>query len=306
MRKIYLLFFLLLSLSLEAKNTTNSAADNLIAFAQKQIGKPYKSGSVGPHAFDCSGFTSYVYGHLGYKLYRSSGDQVRNGQEIFNKKQAQKGDLIFFKGSNVYSSQIGHVGIVVSDKGENPIRFIHVSSSSGVRIDNLNDKYYNDRFVTLSRILKDGEVKETPIVTDDIYDEKPKKEKSSASDKKHTEPTEEEINSIGYEVLTSENSCIFHTVKKGDTLYNISKRYNCTVGDLKIWNDLTSNEISIGQQLAVSGSNPQSGGTIYTVKKGDTLYHISKIMNCTVGELKKWNNLNDNAISIGQQLMIKK
>jgi|FLOH01.1.fsa_nt_gi flagellum-specific peptidoglycan hydrolase FlgJ len=44
----------------------------------------------------------------------------------------------------------------------------------------------------------------------------------------------------------------------------------------------------------------------YTVKKGETLYAISKKLGVTVEELKKWNNLDSNALSIGQELIIKK
>ncbi|QEC54198.1 LysM peptidoglycan-binding domain-containing protein [Anseongella ginsenosidimutans] len=54
---------------------------------------------------------------------------------------------------------------------------------------------------------------------------------------------------------TTESQSISHyyyTVKQGDTLYAISKRFNITLDELKEWNSLPSNAISTGQQLRVS------------------------------------------------------
>ena len=91
-----------------------------------------------------------------------------------------------------------------------------------------------------------------------------------------------------------------HTVKRGDTLYSIASKYNLTVEELKALNNLTSNEIYIGQILQV---NPILGST-YIVQRGDTLYSISKKYNVSVDDLKEVNNLNTNVLYIGQELLI--
>jgi len=59
--------------------------------------------------------------------------------------------LILFKGRNRRSKNIGHVGIVISEKGE-PVKFIHSSVSDGVRIDKLDAEYYKNRFVKTVRL----------------------------------------------------------------------------------------------------------------------------------------------------------
>ena len=98
-----------------------------------------------------------------------------------------------------------------------------------------------------------------------------------------------------------------YTVKKGDTLYSIARKYNITVDELKRINNLTSNSLSIGQQLKITestGSDTTNTSVTYTVKKGDTLYTISRKYNISVDELKKYNNLTSNTLSINQVLRI--
>lgn len=96
-----------------------------------------------------------------------------------------------------------------------------------------------------------------------------------------------------------------YTVKSGDTLYGISNRYGLTVDELKRMNNLTSNTLSIGQVLKVSGSTaPSDTNDYYVVKSGDSLYKIANMFNTTVDELKRVNNLTSNLLSIGQRLLI--
>lgn len=96
-----------------------------------------------------------------------------------------------------------------------------------------------------------------------------------------------------------------HVVKAGETLWEIARMHNLTVDELKQMNNLTSNIISIGQVLKVSGNNnmPNATGT-YTVKPGDTLWEIARMYNMSVDQLKQMNNLTSNVISIGQVLNV--
>ena len=104
--------------------------------------------------------------------------------------------------------------------------------------------------------------------------------------------------------LITENNINSNTyiVVKGDNLYQIAKKYNVTVDELKKQNNLASNILSIGQKLTIP--NQKEEYTIYTVVKGDTLYQIAKQNNTTIDELKKQNNLTSNLLSIGQKLKI--
>lgn len=94
-----------------------------------------------------------------------------------------------------------------------------------------------------------------------------------------------------------------YTVKAGDTLYGISRKYNLTVDELKKLNNLTNNTLSIGQKLKISSSETDTN-TTYTVIKGDTLYGIANKFNVSVNNLKDFNNLTNNTLSIGQVLKI--
>lgn len=92
-----------------------------------------------------------------------------------------------------------------------------------------------------------------------------------------------------------------YTVKRGDTLYGISKQFDVPVETIKKVNNLTSNTITVGQVLSI----PTNTNTAtYTVKAGDTLYKIANQYNTTVQELIELNNLSSNILNIGQQLKV--
>lgn len=96
-----------------------------------------------------------------------------------------------------------------------------------------------------------------------------------------------------------------YIVKKGDTLYSIAAKLGTTVEELKKENNLTTNSLSIGQVLRIpSKIIYKDDETLYTVKKGDTLYKIAQANNTTVEELKRLNGLTTNTLSVGQLLKI--
>ena len=96
----------------------------------------------------------------------------------------------------------------------------------------------------------------------------------------------------------------YYTVKKGDSLWLIANNYGITVDELKKANNLTSNTLTIGQNLLIPTKNETTTGTTYTVKKGDSLWLIANNYGITVNELKSANNLTSNVLTIGQQLII--
>ena len=128
-----------------------SLADSIISYANSFSGKRYRRGGTGAKGFDCSGFTMIVYRKFGIKLPHTSAGQALVGYEV-SLRNARKGDLILFRGRNMRSKRIGHVGIIITSKGE-PIQFIHSSSSDGVRIDKADYPYYKKRYMKIVRIL---------------------------------------------------------------------------------------------------------------------------------------------------------
>lgn len=96
---------------------------------------------------------------------------------------------------------------------------------------------------------------------------------------------------------------VYYTVKRGDTLYSIASQFSTTVQKLKSLNNLTSNNLQIGQVLLVTEKTYPDVST-YTVEKGDTLYGIANKFSTTVQDIKKINNLTTNTLLPGQQIYI--
>ena len=109
---------------------------------------------------------------------------------------------------------------------------------------------------------------------------------------------------------------INYIVIKGDNLYAIARKYNTSIDQIKSDNALSSNILSIGQNLKIrvdndnvlecfgNEYNSNENNTLYIVKKGDNLYSIAKKYNTTIDSIKKKNNLSSNLLSIGQELII--
>lgn len=97
-----------------------------------------------------------------------------------------------------------------------------------------------------------------------------------------------------------------YTVKSGDSLWSIAQRYNTTVNAIKSANNLTSDNLSIGQVLRIptSTGGTTSTGTTYTVKSGDSLWSIAQRYNTTVDAIKNASGIISNNLSIGQVLTI--
>jgi len=287
----------------DGKYSSNPLADSILTFAFKHLHKPYCGGSAGPNSFDCSGFTSFVYGHFGYQLERSSGDQTKNGVEI-SKHDLQPGDLVFFKGRNSRASRIGHVGMVVSVDDDGTFSFIHSACQTGVSHDNSNSPYYERRYVTACRIIDSG----------GAFVNKPK----------HKEEVSIQLNEkVPETVIPPQIKSDLVVVEKGQTLFSISKKSGCTVNQIRDWNDLKSNKVTVGQKLRIDSTSIVStdGETIepvkkeqtktvksrhltHTVKAGETLFQIAKNNNCTVDDIRNWNNLESNNIHPDQKLII--
>ncbi len=128
-------------------SVASSLGQAVVDEAMKHVGKAYVYGATGPNAFDCSGFTSYVYRQLGYSLNRVAADQANNGVYV-NKSDLQPGDLVLF--NNRGTSYIGHVGIYIGNN-----KMVHASTSTtGVIVSDLDSGYYTERYAGARRIVK--------------------------------------------------------------------------------------------------------------------------------------------------------
>ena len=135
-------------------------------------------------------------------------------------------------------------------------------------------------------------------------------------------------NPIHNEVIAEpiERKDIAYSVQKGDNLGSIAKKFGASVEELKQWNNLTSNAIAIGNSLIVAKNeividtnkvaiasfkkkeqypSTASKESEYYVKKGDSLYSISKkYPGVTISDLKKWNNITGEELKPGMKLKI--
>lgn len=137
--------------ALEPRDTPPPVAlsDSLVLFALELLGTPYRYGGTSPKGFDCSGFVYHVYKQFGLELSRSSKTQSREGSPVAL-EAVQKGDLLFFTGTNPQRRTVGHVGMVISDPDET-LQFVHASSNGGVKVSELAG-YYQTRFMLARRI----------------------------------------------------------------------------------------------------------------------------------------------------------
>ena len=118
-------------------------AGKLISELEKHIGEPYRNGGLSSKGWDCSGLVRTAFSRaLALELPRTSEDMHIRGTEIPIEK-GRAGDLVFF---DIGSKKPSHVGVFLGNS-----EFIHVSTSSGVIVSSLNEKYYKRHFIGLCR-----------------------------------------------------------------------------------------------------------------------------------------------------------
>jgi len=110
------------------------------------LGAPHKLGGTDKKGIDCSAFVKIVYHQVyGYDLNRSSYEMLKDVRNI-NRRHLSEGDLVFFKTSK---NRVSHVGIYLKND-----KFVHVSSSRGVIISDLNEDYWRRTFHSAGRVKK--------------------------------------------------------------------------------------------------------------------------------------------------------
>ncbi|MBI1769274.1 MAG: LysM peptidoglycan-binding domain-containing protein [Bacteroidetes bacterium] len=104
---------------------------------------------------------------------------------------------------------------------------------------------------------------------------------------------------------------IIHQVDPKETLFSISRRYGVPVTDLAQENPSAGSGLSVGQILKVPyiprvKPRTENGNIVHKVAPKETLFSLSRQYEVTLDDLKKWNNLTDNALNVGQEIIIKK
>lgn len=289
-------------------------SEAVLDYGMKYLNKPYRYAGKGPNAFDCSGFTSFVFREFGYVLSPSSVGQGRQVPGIGKRKDLLAGDLVFFEGQS-HNGEVGHVGIVKEILPNGEFLFLHASTNNGVIISRSTEPYYASRYLRGGRVLpennriggakKEGkeksskttdkryhafvsakakepqliDVPETQIGTSMAQKSASPEPEKMESDvlAVHSRPADvqfpdstrnrqdkEETGQIVARAMTlpdtvsvpkpvettvENGDSIFHEVKPGETLYSISRKYNCSVEQLKQWNPQLRNVLKSGEKL---------------------------------------------------------
>jgi cell wall-associated NlpC family hydrolase len=134
----------------KSHNANSSKATKIVNYAKGFEGTRYKFGGTNEKGMDCSGLVYTAFNQEDIWLPRISRDMAREGQRI-PLRQTSIGDLLFFQ-TNKSSRVINHVGLVVETE-RGAIKFIHSTSSRGVIISSLEERYWNDAFVEARRIM---------------------------------------------------------------------------------------------------------------------------------------------------------
>jgi NlpC/P60 family len=133
----------------------NALAEDVVDLAAKLIGRPYVWGAEGPHSFDCSGLTQFVYQKVGIELPRRAISQSKVGDRAGSR--FQRGDLLFFSNDSK-QSLVTHVGLY-----EGNGVMIDASKRHGrVRRDSLDDPFWVERFMFARRVSSSMDADEVP------------------------------------------------------------------------------------------------------------------------------------------------
>lgn len=142
-----------------ARRAGQARADSIVAFGLAQRGTPYVWAGTSPlTGFDCSGFILYTFAHFGVPIPHSTALLIDVGRPVA-RTEAQPGDIVVFTGTDQASTTPGHAGIVISRRGELPLRFVHASSSRRepfVKVSQVEGSDYERRFMQVRRVLGPG------------------------------------------------------------------------------------------------------------------------------------------------------
>jgi len=106
---------------------------------------------------------------------------------------------------------------------------------------------------------------------------------------------------------------LIHKAAPRETLFSIARQYNVSVDDIKTWNNLKDNSLSLGQDIIIKRKPPAdpivtkeapSAAKTHTVVAKETLFSISRQYGMTIQQLKEWNGIQENELKVGQVLSV--
>ncbi len=133
----------------ETENSEEDIVTKITRYAKDFLGTGYKYGGTGSDGLDCSGLVHTAFSLEGIQLPRTSKEMATIGEKL-DLRQVINGDLLFFQ-TDLRKKVINHVGLVV-DIAEDGIYFIHSTTSRGVIISSLTEKYWQEHFIMARRI----------------------------------------------------------------------------------------------------------------------------------------------------------
>lgn len=292
----------------------HKSIDEWLVFGQKHLRRAYRMGGTGPYAFDCSGFTMYMFKELGISLPHNSVEQSKIGEKV-SLKHAEKGDLVFYAGSK--GSSIGHVGIIYEVNSDETFTFIHASTSQGVIIDSSEHSYYKSRFKQIRRVTSDEEIAEALGIKKKKDSSKQEKEEKKVSKKEKQEnDSVEKQESEQQKVIVPEPAKEEQKIEKKSRgakkgLKGRFRRKNRKNKDVvPVEPKKEENEVFAPDKnetkVVIVPTEEETKDLKHKVAQGETLYAISRKYGVPVDDIKKWNGMKDNVLSIGQELIIKK
>lgn len=296
--------------TVSGSKASTTLEDDIIQYGRQYLGKPYRYAGKGPNAFDCSGYTSFVFKKFGYKLNASSAGQDKQTPTIAERKELRKGDLVFFEG-NRKNGRVGHVGIVTEAFANGHFKFIHSSTSDGVIISSSREPYYASRYIRGGRVLE----KDASYVTrrNSSADKKPTPSYSVAAIK---DPVQAEIPEVTPQNKTTDTSITASQTNKNpenetiilvqtDPRKNapLTNRQPITHGGSQSGNtpQYTKSDMVMREEKNSPIPTPPKN---HTVQMGETLYSISRLYGCTVEQLQSWNPQIKSVLKTGESLLI--
>ncbi|BAU29205.1 cell wall-associated NlpC family hydrolase [Aneurinibacillus soli] len=128
-----------------ADKASAASPDHIVSTAKSLIGVPYCWGGTTTSGFDCSGFVRYVFAKDEVSLPRTAYDMYQQGKPV-SRSALRRGDVVFFKTASY--APVTHTGVYIGNG-----KFVHASSSKGVSISNVDDRYYwGQRYVGAKRL----------------------------------------------------------------------------------------------------------------------------------------------------------
>lgn len=289
--------------SVSVEVDTRSLADSLISYAKTFLGTPYVWAANGPRAFDCTGFTKYVYARFGYKLGRTVPAQAKNGREVSGGfENLQKGDILIF-GKRGNKRVMGHAAIYIGpDESGNDFSFIH-AAKRGVIITNYSETYYRERFLGAVRVLPDF----VPEAPQDSIDLSFTDRMAVVPDTLRLGPEDRRIVLLekgGWAYVGADGSLVTPEGDDALVLYADGQWRSIKASTHNI--PIINHETVATAATTPSRTQTKTETQYHTIKSGDTLYAIARRYNTSVDAICRLNGINRNTtLQLGKKLRVK-